>query len=143
MGVTIESKNKSIDMGYIGFRALRTTIAGLTELDIKKHYDDLTNGMHIFREEERKKFFQDYDEETEIIDKKYDYKYNKVLAFLYASDCNAELNVDVCKDLYEIIKDYNDDKVYGYSGREDCATFKDFKELVKDCIDNNSKMIWF
>ena len=143
MGVTIESKNKSIDMGYIGFRALRTTIAGLTELDIKKHYDDLTNGMNIFREEERKKFFQDYDEETERIDKKYDYKYNQVLAFLYASDCNSEMDVDVCKALYEVIKNHDDDKVYGYSGRKDCTTFKDFKELVKHCIDNNCKMIWF
>ena len=143
MGVTIESKNKSIDMGYLGFRALRTTIAGLCEPDIKKHYDDLTNGMYIFRKEERKKFFKDYDEETERINKKYNYKYNKVLTFLYTSDCNAELDVDVCKALYEVIKDNDDDKVYGYSGRKDCATFKDFKELVKDCIDNNSKMIWF
>lgn len=143
MGVTIKSKNKSIDMGYFGFRALRLTIAGLTQPDIKKHYDDLTKGMYIFREGERKKFFENYNAETEAIDKKYDYKYNPVLAFLYASDCDAEMDVDVCKAVYEVIKDYDDDKAYGYSGRADCAMFKDFKEVVKDCIDNNCKITWF
>ena len=66
-----------------------------------------------------------------------------ILCFLYASDCEATMGEDVCKKLYEIIKDYDDDIAYGYCGREDCATFKDFKELVKDCIDNKCSMEWW
>lgn len=142
MGVTLESKNKSIDLGYFGFNKLRTKIAELTERDIFEHYKELIEGNHISDYEERNKFFKKYDTETDRLDKKYDYKYNPILHFLYASDCGSEMDIDVCKELYEIIKDYDDDVRYGYCGREDCAMFKDFKELVKDCIDNNCNMEW-
>lgn len=40
------------------------------------------------------------------------------------------------------IKDYDDDICYGYCDKPDCAMFKDFKELVKDCIDTNTPMKW-
>lgn len=142
MGVTIDSKNKSIDLGYGGFNLLRTKISELTNTDIAEHYKELDKGSFLLGEDKRKEFFKKYDAETDRIDKKYDCKYNSILHFLYASDCESTMEVDVCKDLYEIIKDYDDDIAYGYTGRSDCAMFKDFKELVKDCIDNNESMEW-
>lgn len=141
MGVTIESKNKSIDLGYGGFEILRTKISELTNSEIAKHYKELDDRWkHL---SDREEFFKQYDAKTKEIDEKYDYKYNSILYFLYACDCGATMEVDICKEIYEVIKDYDDDVSYGYSGRKDCAKFKDFKELVKDCIDNNTSMEWW
>lgn len=142
MGVTIECKNKSINMGYFGFNRLRTTIGDLLPNDLAEHHRDCEKSMLILGEEERKRFFEKYNAKTEILDKKYDYKYNSILHFLYACDCRATISVDVCKELYEFIKDYDDNIVYGYYRRKDCIMFKDFKETVKDCIDNNEPMKW-
>ncbi|WP_160693406.1 hypothetical protein [Clostridium sp. C2-6-12] len=142
MGVTIDSKNKSIDLGYGGFNRLRNKISELVNNEIAEHYKELEKGQFLFGEDKRKEFFKKYDAETERLDKKYDYKYNSILHFLYACDCGATKEVDVCKEIYEVIKDYDDNIAYGYTGREDCTMFKDFKELVKDCIDNNESMEW-
>ncbi|WP_428817122.1 hypothetical protein ACQR2L_09715 [Clostridium butyricum] len=142
MGVTIDSKNKSIDLGYGGFNRLRNKISELVNSEISEHYKELEKGQFLFGEDKRKEFFEQYDAETKRLDEKYDYKYNSVLHFLYASDCEATMEVDVCKDIYEVIKDYDDNIQYGYTGRKDCAMFKDFKELVQDCIDNNEPMEW-
>lgn len=143
MGITIESKNCSIDMGYGGFNNLRTKVAKLAADDIGEHYNKLNDSVSIFGEEARKKFFDEYNKKIAELDKKYNYEMSEVLDFLYASDCDAEMSVDVCKKLYEVIKDYDDNVLYGYVGRADCAMFKDFKELVKDCIDNNCSMTWW
>lgn len=143
MGVTINSKNKSIDLGYFGFNRLRTKIAGLINNEISKHYIECDKATCIFDDNKRAEFFAKYNAETERLDKKYDYKYNSVLHFLYACDCGATMEVDVCKEIYELIKDYDDNIQYGYTGRKDCAMFKDFKELVKDCIDNKEPMEWY
>ncbi|NFP06062.1 hypothetical protein FDC57_18555 [Clostridium botulinum] len=142
MGVSIVSKNKAIDLGYGGFNRLRTKVSELINSEIAKHYKELEQSSFLFGEK-REEYIKKYDAETERLDKKYDYKYNSVLHFLYACDWGATMKVDVCKELYEVIKDYDDDDtLYGYSGREDCTRFKDFKELVKDCIDNNEPMEW-
>lgn len=142
MGLTINSKNKSIDLGYFGFNRLRTKIAELTNEEIAEHYKKCAEAVCIFNEDKKTEFFKKYDTKTDRLDKKYNYKYNSILCFLYACDCGATINVNVCKEIYEIIKNYNDNIKYGYVGRKDCTMFKDFKELVKDCIDNNQSMEW-
>lgn len=141
MGVTINSKNKSIDLGYFGFKRLRTKVSELVNSEIAEHYKELEESSFLFGEK-REEYFKKYDAETERLDKKYDYKYNSALHFLYACDCEATMKVNICKELYEVIKDYDDNIQYGYTDRKDCTTFKDFKELVKDCIDNNEPMEW-
>lgn len=142
MGVTINSKNNSIDLGYMGFNRLRTKVAELINDEIAEHYRECDKSTFIFGDKEREEFFKKYNAETEKLDKKYDYKYNYILHFLYACDSGSTIKVDVCKEIYEIIKDYDDNVAYGYVGRKDCAMFKDFKEIVKDCIDNNEPMKW-
>lgn len=142
MGITLESKNKSIDLGYVGFMNLRAKVAELAAEDIGEHYRKLTTAP-MFGEEKRKKFFEDYNKKTNELDEKYNGEMNCILHFLYASDCEAEMELDVCEKLYEVIKDYDDDIAYGYYGRSDCAMFKDFKEIVKDCIDNQCSMKWW
>ena len=142
MGVTIDSKNHSIDMGYVGFNRLRQKVADLTAEDIAQHYRNLQDGVFLMGDM-RKKFFEEYDRKTTELDKKHEGKFNYVLHFLYASDCDGEMPWEVCEKIYEVIKDYDDNVLYGYCGRPDCAKFKDFKELVKDCVDNKCSMTWF
>lgn len=141
MGVTIDSKNCSIDLGYVGFRNLRTKIAELTAPDIYEHYRKLEQGMFLVGEM-KDKFFKDYNAEIQKISKKYSGNKDYILDFLYASDYDGEMDADHCKSIYEIIKNYDDNICYGYYGRSDCTMFKDFKELVKDCIDTNVPITW-
>ena len=142
MGVTIENSKYSIDMGYGGFKALRTKVAELTTPDIYKHYRELDEAFSIFDKNERKIFFDKYDAKIEELSTKYDGKYDPVLDFLYASDCSGSITSDVCEAIYDIVKDYDDDICYGYVGRPDCAMFKDFKNILKDCIENQENMEW-
>ena len=53
------------------------------------------------------------------------------------------MDADHCRSLYEIIKDYDDNVLYGYSGKKDCAKFADFKAIVKNGIDSGDGFIWF
>lgn len=142
MGVTIESKNHSIDFGYGGFMNLRTKVAELAGEDIGEHYKKLHDAP-MFGEELRTKFFEEYDAKTNELDDKYDGEMNCILHFLYSSDCNGDMELDVCRKIYDIIKDYDDTILYGYCGRPDCAKFSDFKQIVKDCIDTNTNMTWW
>lgn len=141
MGITIESKNRSIDVGFFGFYRLRTVVAKLAAEDIGEHYEKLNEGTLLFGSS-KDKFFEEYDRRINELSEIHNGEKDGILTFLYASDCEAEISVEICKDVYEVIKDYDDNRIYGYAGRPDRAMFKDFKELVKDCIDNNCSMSW-
>lgn len=140
MGVTIESKSRSIDLGGGGFRRLRTKIAELAAPDIFEHYKKLDMGL---MSPNRKAFFEDYDTKIAELDKKYEGKMSDILDFLYESDCDAEMDANHCRSIYEVIKNYDDDILYGYAGRKDCARFADFKKIVKDGIDSGDGFSWF
>lgn len=142
MGVTIHSKNNSIDLGYGGFNNLRTKVAELAADDIFEHYKKLSDSMYLIGDS-RKAFFEVYDKKITEISEAHNGEMDGILHFLYASDCEAEMPVKVLKQIYEVIKDYDDNILYGYVGRPDCVKFKDFKELVKDCIDSNCSMEWY
>lgn len=141
MGVTIHSENCSIDLGYGGFNNLRTKVAELTAPDIFEHYKELEKGMFLFGTM-KTDFFKDYNMKIQRLSEKYNGEKDYILNFLYASDCDGEMDTEHCKSIYEVIKDYDDDICYGYCGRADCAMFEDFKELAKDCIDTNTSMNW-
>lgn len=128
MGVTIESKNHYIDLGYGGFMCLRTKVAELAAPDIFEHYKKSIDGMRLYDENERKAFYKSYNAKIAELDRKYNGRMSDILDFLYESDCSAEMDVSHCRSIYEVIKDYDDDISYGYSGRKDCAKFADFKK---------------
>lgn len=140
MGATIKSSQHSIDLGGGGFRRLRIKVAELAAPDIFEHYKKLDE---FLRPPNRKTFFENYDAKITELDKKYDGKMSDILDFLYEGDCNAEMDADHCRSIYEVIKDYDDDILYGYAGRKDCAKFADFKAVVKDGIDSGDDFTWF
>ena len=140
MGITIESKNYSIDMGYCGFNRLRQKITDLTGKEIGEHYKELDKGMFIIGME-KEVFFKKYNKKISELEEEFKIPHG-ILDFLYASDCEGEITSAKCKQIYEIIKDYDDNILYGYCGRKDCAKFADFKRIVKDSIDNKCSMAW-
>jgi len=141
MGVTVKSKNYSIDMGYNGFNMLRTKIAELTGPEIHEHYKKLNDGIYLYGQPQ-KEFFEEYNKAINELEKSKNIPHG-ILDFLYKSDCGGKLPFTKCKQIYEVIKDYDDNIAYGYVGRSDCAVFSDFKKLIKDCADNKCRMEWF
>lgn len=138
MGLTIyTNKGHSIDMGYFGFNNLRTKIAELA--GIGDHYKKLVKvEIHSYSNPNA---YKNYDRETErlINDGALNWR---VANFLYASDCDASLKWVVAKELLKVIGDYDDNIVYGYAGRPDRAMFKDFKQILEDCVKNRTNLRW-
>lgn len=88
-------------------------------------------------------FFAWYDRKIEELDKKYDGKYSEVLDFLYTSDCDGEADAEHCKSVYEIIKEYDDDIIYGYRSGIEAVLFKNVKQLIKDGADTGTGIEWY
>lgn len=144
MGVTLSCKKtgSGIDMGYGGFNRLRNKVAELYSEEFGKHYSQLASPFAMFLSgEARKSFFEEYDKKTEeMVQAK---RLNiKVADFCYQSDCEGAIRYGACKVIYEVVKDYDDDLLYGYAGRSDCAKFSDFKRLLKECYDTKSDLVW-
>ena len=139
MGITIDGPTKAIDLGCSGFARLRLKVAELTGEDIHKHYAYLIQNMHKMQKED----FDRYDAETEKISENHNGEIDLILDFLYAPDVGATVSADTCSAIYEVVKDYDDNILYGYTGRKDCAKFADFKAILLDCIQHKSDMTWF
>jgi len=140
MGITIESKNFSADMGYGGFNRFRNKVATLSNLEFGKHYAKLEDAMFLYGDE-RESFFKDYNAKTkELVER--NIISVEVANFCYQSDCEGSIDQDQAKQIYEKIKDYDDDICYGYSGRSDCAMFSDLKNIFKDCAENGDTVDW-
>lgn len=142
MGVTIKCKNtgREMNVGYFGFFKLRAKVAELVGSEVGEHYKKLDDILCI-PYPEREYVLKSYDDETERLVE------NKVLPikianFLYQSDSDGKIRYGACKEILKVIGDYDDSIIYGYAGRENPAKFKDFKEILQDCVDNKCFMVW-
>jgi hypothetical protein len=145
MGITIANHKHSIDMGAGGFARLRITISKLLNCkEFADLYTDLsTGGQYRYAEKgfsSMDEYFEDHDRkalstcEANKLDE-------EVVNFLYRSDCDcSSVSVKTCRHLWRFIKDYDDDIVYGYVGRPDRAMFRDFKQIIKECVDDRRVM---
>ncbi|MEE0992549.1 MAG: hypothetical protein UH542_06185 [Bacteroidales bacterium] len=145
MGVTIYCKKtkSSIDMGYGGFNNLRNKVAELAGGPFYPHYLLLSEPrvMFVFDEKRRKQFFEDFDKRTaELIETKQ--ADIKIVDFLLQPDCGGKIRYGACKNILKAIGDYDDDVLYGYCGRPDCAKFVDFKQILQECVDTKSDLVW-
>lgn len=132
MGITINSKRHSCDMGYGGFCRFRNSVAKMINDDFHKHYLVLSTPRAMFSiGDDRKEFFEKYDAKTkEYIER------NKITieiaTFLYQSDCNGKIDRKHAKQIYELIKGCDDNISFGYSGRNNCARMSDLKNIFSD-----------
>lgn len=83
MGITVRSKNYSIDLGCTGFLRLRTKVAELTAPDIFLHYRRLLDGRSLLHK----------------ADRKHNGEMSDILDFLYESDCSGEMDVKHCHSM--------------------------------------------
>lgn len=139
MGVTIESKRYSCDMGYGGFGRFRDLIAKKVSDKFYNHYSKLSEPKVMFSTgNERKTFFEKYDAITyKLIEAKE--VTEGVANFLYQSDCRGEIDRKQAKEIYKLIKDYDDNVIFGYIGRSDCAKMEDMKKIFSD----KTKVNWW
>lgn len=75
--------------------------------------------MRLYDEDKRKAFYESYNAKIAELDKRYEGKMSDILDFCIESDCDAKMDTDHCRSIYEVIKNYDDDILYGYSGRKD------------------------
>lgn len=132
MGVTISSKRYSCDMGCAGFMRFRNTVAEKVNDEFYKHYIEMDiPKVMILTGEARKEYFKKYDAVThDLIDK--NIVSVEVANFLYQTDCGGKIDRKQAKQIYELIKDCDDDINFGYVGRFDCAKMADMKKIFSD-----------
>lgn len=140
MGVTIRCKKTghSIDIGSGGFLCLRRKISDLVGDPWAAHYRHLTDSSPVDRPEDWYKKFNQITQsliETRRVSV-------KIVDFLLQSDCSGAIRYGACKQLLKVIGDYDDNILYGYAGRPDCAMFKDFKRLLEECAENKCDLEW-
>lgn len=141
LGITLKSENFSAVLGFGGFARFRSKVAILSSNEFGKHYERLNK--RTFRNgEERNAFYNEYDAKTvKLIEA------NAITAeianFCYQSDCEGSIDQRQAKQIYEKIKNYDDNFCYGYAGHPDCAMFSDLKRIIKDCAENGNKIEWY
>lgn len=123
----MKKTKRSIDLGCGGFLRLRRKVADLCGEEVSAHYRLMLDSMYdsFGTPEEKQAFWEDYDQKTvQLVQSG---KLNvKVQNFLYAPDIEGRATYGTCKILLKIIGDYDDNILYGYAGRPDCARFRDF-----------------
>jgi hypothetical protein len=134
MGITIGSKKHSCDMGYGGFLRFRKLVASKVGDKFSEHYTKLDNAP-VFGN--RNKYFEEYDAETNRLVEQGDITI-EVANILYQSDCGGEIDCVQATQIYELIKDCDDNIAFGYIGREDCAKMVDMKKI----FGNKTKVKW-
>lgn len=126
-------------MEYTGFTDLIKKIAYIAAEDIGDSYTAFCETPGFCASNP---YLVEHLEKVSALDKKYNGEMSHILRFIYLSEKRTEIELDVCEALYQLIKDYDDgDVVYGYFNSADSPTFKQFQELVKDCIDNKCSMV--
>lgn len=132
MGITIDSKRYSCDMGYGGFSRLRNTVAEKVNDEFYKHYLELSSPDAMFSfGSQREEYFKKYDAKTKEFIKQ-NIVTLEVANFLYQSDCEGKIDRKQAKEIFELIKNCDDDIIFGYSGRSDCAKMADLKNIFSD-----------
>lgn len=130
MGVSISTKNKSIDMGYGAFFRLRTDIAKAINFEWGMKYEELLN---------RKRY-------DELIDITADYladdKISKYLVeFCLQSDTEGHITCWACKYIYRQIQNVDKKDSYGYAMNPN--SWEAIKNVFKDGSENKGGMKWY
>lgn len=131
MGVTLHSKDEMEDlsMSYGSFNELREHIALVYDKEWGKGYKEYND------------FFRYLQCPPAYCEKKFNslqemakQKHLKasIFNFFWKSDCDGNLSKTACKDLYELLKDTENNY----------WCWEEFKELLKYCVENNQGVIW-
>lgn len=138
MGVDIRCKKtgRSMTLGAGGFLRWRLKIAELYNQKWFEHYRQLSEPPLLKSHDWYKKF----DEETlrllneESLD-------IKILDFCLQSDIEGCINYGACKNILKAIGEYTDTIAYTYAAYAD-HDWDRLKQILQDCADTKSKLVW-
>jgi hypothetical protein len=139
MGIRIVSKNDTLTLGYGDFYRIRCVIAGFYSSEFKSLYELWCRPFSKISNEEGNKQLELLKEKGVFCDEDED-----ILDFLFASDCGGKLSYKKCKRLYNLINK-SENIIYNEPLNEDDKDedLDDFKELLKDCVDNCYGFKWY
>lgn len=139
MGMTLRCRKSrhTLDLSSGGFMRLRRTVSDRIGEPWSSHYRTLTDGSR----NKDDAWFQDFDRKTvEMIEKKS--ISIKVVDSLLQSDIKGAIRYGACKQILKIIDGYDDNFIYGYAALPNQPKFKDFKDLLQECVDLKSDLVW-
>lgn len=130
MGVSIRTKNKSIDMGYTSFFRLRTDIAKAINSEWGMKYEELVNRNR-------------YDELNDITAEYLaDGKISKYLVdFCFQSDSEGHITYWACKYIHQQIQNVDKKDNYGYVMAPN--SWEEIKNVFKDGSKNRGGLRWY
>lgn len=148
MSVSIKFPNFTLDCGYFGFKQLRDEMCKhVKHKGFRFCVDEFNNRVFNLKPdflETLNKRINDIDfladEGSSADEKRYLKYFNN---FIWASDCSANMTPNHAKSIWHYIKDAEEDFKFGYEGKKDCATFQQFKQGIKDCVDNDEGFEWY
>ena len=132
MGIWLHNAEYEMEMGNAAFMRLRRVIADQLPEEFATHYWDLLSPSD-------EKELDAYNKRTgELVEK---YKIDSdVVDFLYLPDTTGKVSYKVCRKLYNLIKDYDDNEVYGFAYSN--TSFAYFKEMLLDCAKKRRTLYW-
>lgn len=139
MGMVITAKNSSYDfyMSYGGFYRLRKNIASVMDEEFGENYAKL---LYCHTNED---FAENDKRANEIIEKKHLDKYADILDFLYMEDASGKIPHTTCKQIYDLIKDYDFQNSYFRYAADAHNDYEEFKNFLKECYSKRRNMQWY
>lgn len=147
MGVSITCRKtgRTIDMGAGGFLRLRRKVSELQGGPFHDVYEEVCSWYPGRTAETADEFDARINARIEELladEDKTKRPDIKIVDFLLQTDVGGRIRYGACKNILKVIGDYDDNILYGYCGRPDCAKFADFKSILQDCVDTKSDIIW-
>ena len=134
----IISEKRSYDVGFYAFNRFRNIVAKKIDKHFHDHYSRLSRPevmafLTICTNDEILEFKKNFDFMIEQFIKQKIITKN-VANFLTQSAC-GKINGAQAKEVYELIKDCDNDIIFGFAGRKDCTKMSDLKKIFSDGID--------
>ena len=145
MGLTVTERyenSPAYSMGYASFYRLRRDISYMISKEFGDHYANLPKAIMMHDPSA-------YDLRTAKLIRKYHCK-QRLLDFLYQSDCEGHLSPVQCKAVLQLIESNNTESanvnnaLYGYAAYpKRCMKISDFTNLLKECVARKTYLVWY
>lgn len=128
VNMVCEATGTSLGLSLEDFKNLKNKISELVGTTFNSHYRLLDNfDVASLSAEDKEKFYNQYNERTKELVKEGKVP-DKVSDFLYQSDVGGYVTHKGCKQILKVIGD--------------CEKFSEFKNILKECVKNKSRLIW-
>lgn len=133
---TAKGIDKDYNGGYIGFMIFRIQLAKAIDTEFGDYYERYIRNTD-FSDEDLEKL-------NDIIATNKDYNMDAIAEFLFHSDCDGSLSYQVCKKLYNTLKDVKLDLMgHNYIEMKEYNLLERWLYMFKFSADNRSKIMFY